>query len=499
MAQDARAMSIGRDTTYNLAAAIAPALFMLGVIPFYLHVIGPERFGVLAICWTMVAALRFASLGMGPALTYRLATMEEAHVDARSSLVWTALILAFAASLVGAAVVVGIAEIYFRYFFAPTSALDAEIRQALPLLAALLPAGIIIGVLNGALQGVRRFGALSVINILNAALLAILPLAVATLFSVRLDALILAMVMANAAIAVIELTICGRLVPLRLPKLPKGSDAKALLGYGAWMSGTALISPLVLLLDRFVIGALRGPAAVAVYVLPFNLVQQLILLPASFTTAVLPRLAPLRDEEVQQLQSSSLIWLNGVLSPLAIVAIALAPPFFHVWIGPTLAKVAGPVAVVLMVGGWVHGIGHVPSTMLLARSRPDVVTKLLLAYVVPYVVILYFATLHFGVIGAAATWTFRAAFDPILFFFTRPYASDMWRVVVSAALVLVAMVAALALPWTSVTYWALMLVIGAAACYQNRRVLITSAANLLHVAFVRRGRSGEVVIGDNGL
>ena len=489
-------MSIGRDTSDNLAAAIAPALFMLAVIPFYLHAIGPARFGVLAICWTMVAALRVASLGMGPALTYRLATMDEAPTDGRSSLVWTALGVALAASVAGATLVVGVGEIYFRYFFAAASDLETEIRQALPLLAALLPIAILIGVLNGALQGLRRFGALSGISILNAALFALAPLIVAYLITVKLNGLILATVVANAVIAIVELAACARLVPLRLPTWPRSSDMKALLGYGAWMSGTALVAPLLLLLDRFVIGALRGPAAVAVYVLPYNLVQQLVLLPASLTTAVLPRLAPLRDEEVQQMQSASLIWLNGVLTPLSIVAIALSAPFFRVWIGPTLAQAASPVAVILLVGGWVHGIAHIPSTILLGRSRPDVVTKLLLACLVPYVVILYFATVHFGVIGAAAAWTIRAAFDPILFAYTRPYRSDLRRVAVSAAFVIAAMAAALFLSWTSAIYWALNFVILAAACYQNRAVLISSAGTLQRMPLPFAGMGGGAVIGD---
>jgi O-antigen/teichoic acid export membrane protein len=479
-------MSIGKDTGYNLAAAVAPALFMLVVIPFYIHLIGTERFGVLAICWTLISALQFASLGMGPALTYRLALVDGEQCDLRSSLVWTALILALTASLAGAILVVSIGEIYFGYMFHETSVLEAEIRRALPLLAVLLPLAILIGVLNGALQGTRRFGALSAIGILNAALLAVMPLLVASLVSVRLNALILANVTATAVIATIELIICSSLLNLRLPHRPTRSDIKALLGYGAWMSGTALISPLVMLMDRFVIGALRGPTAVAAYVLPYNLIQQQLVLPASLTSAVLPRLAALPDEEVEQLQSLSLLWLNGVLTPAAIVAIALAAPFFHLWIGPTLGDVASPVAVVLLVGGWVHGIGHIPSTVLIGRSRPDLVTKLLLAYLVPYIVILYFATLHFGVIGAAAAWTIRAAFDPILFLFTRPYASDMRRVGVSAAFVLAAMTAALMLSWTAALYWVLMVVLVAAACFQNRSVLIVSAGNLRRAAFRER-------------
>lgn len=489
-------MSIGRDAGYNLAAAIAPALFTLIVVPFYLDAIGAPRFGVLAICWTMISASGFASLGMGPALTYRLATMRDVPPRSRSALVWTALMIAAGASLVGALLIVGISELYFRYFFASPSGLDTEIRRALPLLAALLPISITIGVLNGALQGMRRFGALSAISIFNSALIAVTPLTVAYLFSVKLSALVLATVLANFAVLLVEFAVCGRIVPLGRPARPKRSHVKDLFGFGAWMSGTALIAPMVLMLDRFVIGALRGPRAVAAYVLPYNLVQQLVLLPASLTTAVMPRLAALPDAEVQQLQSSSLTWLNSVLTPLSILAIAVVGPFLYLWIGPSLATIASPVAAILVLGAWVHGIGHIPSTIVVARNRPDLLTKLLLAYLAPYVAILYFATLHFGVIGAAAAWTIRAAFDPVLFAFTRPYPSDLRRVALSAAFVLAAMAAALTLSWTSVTYWALMVAILAAACFQNRTVLISSAGTLRRMPLPFAAMGGGVAIGD---
>jgi O-antigen/teichoic acid export membrane protein len=477
-------MSLGKDTGYNLAAALAPAAFLLVVTPFYLNAIGPDRFGVLAICWTIVAALGFASLGMGPALTYRLATAADADRGTRSSLAWTALLLGFIASLGGAVLVVAVGEFYFRYFFPAASDLSAEIREALPLLATLLPLAVVNGVLNGALQGLRRFGALSAISIFRSALVAVAPLAVAYLVSSQLSGLILATVVANAVVVIIQFAACARMVPLGMPNPPQRSDVKALLGYGAWMSGTALIAPLVMLLDRFVIGALRGPTAVAVYVLPYNLVQQLVFLPASLTSAVLPRLAPLADEEeVQQLQSSSLAWLNGILTPLTIIAITLAGPFFYLWIGPTLGLVASPVAAILLVGGWVHGIGHIPSAVVVGRSRPDLLTKLLLAYLAPYVAILYFATVHFGVIGAAAAWTIRAAFDPILFVFTRPRRSDLSLVAASAVLVLCATATALALHWTSALYWAVMASITGVTCYQNRAVLVSSVSEFRKVAF----------------
>ena len=476
-------MSIGRDTTFNLIGALAPALFTLAVTPFYLHAINPERFGLLAICWTLVGALGFTSLGMGPSLTYRLALNADDRPAERSRLTWSALWLSLAPSLLGALLVLLIGRFYFTDFASVTSALNREIRAALPLLATAFPLGVISGVLNGALQGRGRFDLLSGTSLFSSALVALLPLGAAVLIGPQLPVLIAASAFGLLLTIAFQFVICRLVIPLQMLAAPTRGDVKALLGYGAWTSGTALIAPLVLLLDRFIIGALRGPAAVAAYVLPYNLVQRLIYVPASLSSALFPRLGPLREEDVRQLQSQSLAWLNGLLTPMSVAAIALAAPFFHFWIGPSLGSAASPVAAILLVGGWVHGIGHVPSTIVSGRNRPDLLTKLLLAYLIPYAALVYVATERWGIVGAATAWTIRAAFDPVLFFFTRPRRSDMRSIAFSAALVLAAMITALGLPWTSPLYWAVVALLVGAACYRHRDILVASIGKVRGVAF----------------
>jgi O-antigen/teichoic acid export membrane protein len=467
-------VSVGRDTSYSLAAALAPVVFALVVTPFYLHLIGPDRFGVLAICWTLVGALGFASLGMGPAVMYGLASTDQSTPRGRSNIVWMGLLLSLAASLLGALLVLAIAHVYFQQVAAVPHELRTEMWAAAPYVALLLPIGALTGVLNGALQGSRRFGVLSAIGIISAALGTTVPLLTAMLIDVRLPSLVLAMLAANALVVLIQSTACTSIVPLRSPQWTTAS-AKALLNYGAWMSATALVSPFLLLFDRFLLGILRGPAAVAVYALAYNVLQGVMYLPASLSSAMLPRLAQIeREEDVDELQSSWLLWLAGILTPGVIAGIALSPPFFRLWIGPVLGSAATPVAVILLLGCWLHGIGHIASTVAVGRNRPDLLTKLLLACLVPYLVLLYFTTAHFGAVGAASAWTIRAAFDLILFRYTKPRRADLRSILLSGFLVVFAMVAGLALPWTEPLYWTAMASLLAVACYRHRLVLIST-------------------------
>jgi hypothetical protein len=58
------------------------------------------------------------------------------------------------------------------------------------------------------------------------------------------------------------------------------------------------------------------------------------------------------------------------------------------------------------------------------------------------------------------------------------------------------MASALFLSWTSATYWALMVVILATACYQNRAVLISSAGTLRRMSLPFAVTGSGVVVGD---
>jgi O-antigen/teichoic acid export membrane protein len=465
-------MSIRKDAAFSLTAALAPVVLALATTPFYLRVIGSDRFGILAICWTILGAATLTSLGLGPALTYRLALMGEDAPADRSKHVWMALLISVVVSSLVAWFVLVIAQSYFQRFVSLPVQLKDEAKTALPFLAVLLPLSTLSGVLNGALQGRKRFGALSAINILVAVAIMTIPLLTALLVSVELPTLILGMVIPTGLVLLAQLAICARAVPLHFPPSFRREHVTPLLSYGAWMSITALIAPFLLLFDRLVVGSLRGPTALATYVLAAYMLQGLLLVPASLSRAMLPQLTSLSTEQdVQQLQSSWLLWLDGLLTPLSLIAIAFAGPFFHFWIGPALGQVATPVAAILLVGGWVHGIGHIPSTVVVARSRPDLLAKLLLACLFPYLLLLYFATARFGVVGAAAAWTLRAAFDPLLFLYIRPSRSDVLRIATSALQIVCAMAVALALVWTSAFYWASMILLITAAAYQNRAQL----------------------------
>ena len=446
-------MSVARHTAYNFAGAVVPLAVSLVTVPLYLKVIGLERYGLLAIFWTLLGFLGFLSLGMGPAVTQRLATMAQATDRDRSQLVWTALGVNLAMAVAGSLLVIVLARFYFDRLSATPAGLQAEVEQAIPWLGLALPLSMTGGVLAGALQGRQRFGILNLINGASATGVAIVPLATAYFVGPRLPNLAIATVCVNLAVLLMLAVASAKAVPLVKPVRPSTGVIRELATYGGWMTGTTLLAPVVNVVDRFIIGALLGPAAVSAYVIPYNLVSRVVLLPASLHSAVLPRFAAADREEERRLQTITLKALIAVLTPVSVIAIAALAPFLRFWIGPQLASTAAPIEVILVVGFWIHGLGYISSTVVMGRGRPDLLMKLLLAYLIPYLALLYILVERIGAVGAAVAWSIKAACDPLLFFYTKPDRSSVARLFEGVAVMIAAMAIGLALPWTSAGYW----------------------------------------------
>jgi O-antigen/teichoic acid export membrane protein len=73
---------------------------------------------------------------------------------------------------------------------------------------------------------------------------------------------------------------------------------------------------------------------------------------------------------------------------------------------------------ILAFGVFVNAVAHVPSGVITAMGRPDVVAKFHILELFIHVPAAWFLITHFGIAGAAAAWTFRVTVDAALLFFT---------------------------------------------------------------------------------
>jgi O-antigen/teichoic acid export membrane protein len=66
---DINGRRLARNTALNLAGRIVPLLVAIVTVPYVIHHLGPDRYGLLALAYMVVDYSALFNLGIGPATT----------------------------------------------------------------------------------------------------------------------------------------------------------------------------------------------------------------------------------------------------------------------------------------------------------------------------------------------------------------------------------------------------------------------------------------------
>lgn len=406
-------MSVYRHTAYNLVGTAVPIFLALISIPIYLSLIGEQRYGMLSIAWLLLGYFGAFDLGIGRAAAQRIAKLEKAPTS-RAQSFWTALSLNSVLGVLGGLIIWPAAYYFFDRQFQIDADLQPEVLVALPWLMLALPLATMTGVLSGALQGVERFLQLNAINATGSILFQILPLIAAWLWTPDLGVLMPIAIGARMVGVVFLFFACIRHVAPGVAPSFSRYEASELLKFGGWVTVSSLISPVMVMADRFIIGAVLGAKSVTHYAVPFQLAERTTIIPGALSSSLFPRFAKDTAQDGQQMAVTSVRLLLVVMTPIIVVAILLAHPFLVLWISSQFADHSALVLQILLAGFWVNGLARVPHARLLATGRPNVVAICHLVEILPYLALLFVGLQFGGVAGAATAFSLRVLVDYLL-------------------------------------------------------------------------------------
>jgi O-antigen/teichoic acid export membrane protein len=104
---------------------------------------------------------------------------------------------------------------------------------------------------------------------------------------------------------------------------------------------------------------------------------------------------------------SSLLWIV----PAIVLMTIFAEPIITLWAGRDFGSHSVLPLHILLIGITVNTFNYIPSSILLAAGRADLISKLYWVELFPYLLLVYFLSLWYGAIGAAAAWTARVSAD----------------------------------------------------------------------------------------
>jgi O-antigen/teichoic acid export membrane protein len=404
-----------RNTIWNIVGQVVPLLTALVAIPITLRGLGTARFGALSLAWLLIGYFSLFDLGLGRALT---ATVAEKLAARREEdippLAWTALFLMLGLGVLGGVLItLPAAWLVERVLNIPLT-LQGETRQALYLLGISLPFVISTAGLRGLLEAKQCFGLVNAARIPMGVLTFVGPVLVLP-FSRSLVAVVGLLAAVRLASWAVHLALCLHVFPsLREGPALHPPMVAPLLRLGGWMTVTNVVGPLMVYLDRFLIGGLMTLAAVAYYATPYEMVTKLLLVPSAIAQVLFPAFSA---SLVGDRPRAALLFERGLKSvflflfPLTLLLVTLAPELLRLWLGAEFARESTRVLQWLAVGVLVNGLAQIPFALVQGAGHPDFTARLHLLELPFYLAGVWWLIQVGGVEGAAIAWTARATVD----------------------------------------------------------------------------------------
>lgn len=410
--------ALAKNSLINLAGFGLPLLVGLITIPLIVRGFGVERFGVLTLAWAVIGYFSLFDMGIGRAITQSMAArLGSASARDVSRLVWTGLLLMFIFSLVGAVIVASLSPWFVSSVLNVPQALKEETIDAFILLAVAIPAVVLSAGLAGILTALQRFDLINALRIPMGMMIFLVPLAILP-YSKSMAYVCAGLLLIRMIFLVLHAAACFYAYPpLRAHRGIERSEIRGLLSFGGWMTVTNVIGPLMVYMDRFVIGAVLTLSAVAYYVTPYEVVTRLLAIPAALVAVLFPAFAAAKasgSSHAATLYSMGARAILGILAPIVLVLVVFSEEGLRLWLGEDFAQQSSAVLQWLTIGVFLNSYAQVPFAFIQGIGRADITAKLHLLELPVYFALMLWLLNMLGIAGVAIAWLLRVAVDAAL-------------------------------------------------------------------------------------
>jgi O-antigen/teichoic acid export membrane protein len=413
---------ITRNSILNIMGYCAPVAVAVVTIPVLIRIMGTERFGVLALAWAIIGYFSLFDFGLNRALTKMVAEkLGSGDEKAIPDLILTALIFMIGIGLAVCAILVICLPWLVRDILNIPDDLIEETRIGFLLLAISVPLVIVSVALRGVLSAYQRFDLVNLVRVPMGIFIFLAPIPVIKWYQNALHPVLVVLILGRLIAMLVQLRLCNTIVPfLRSGAKFQRKLIRPLLSFGGWVTISNVISPLMIYIDRFFIGALISASAVAFYATPNEAVTKLWYLPWALLGVLFPAFS---TTLVRDAQLTFDIFENGVkylfvaMFPIALLAMVFAFEGLSLWLGPDFAKNSASILKWMTVGVFLHSLAQIPYALLQGSGRPDMIAKAHLVELPLYCVLLWQLIRLAGTEGAAAAWTIRLGIDCVFSFY----------------------------------------------------------------------------------
>jgi O-antigen/teichoic acid export membrane protein len=417
---DIRGSLLLRNTVLNFIGRLVPLVIAVFTIPYVIRGLGVDRFGILSLAWVILGYFGLFDLGLGRATTKFVAEeLGRDQIERVPKIIWTSLTVQTIMGAVGGIALAVVTPVLADKILRIPPHLVNETKLIFYILSLSVPLVICSRNLIGVLEASQRFDLINAIQIPSSSLSLLIP-AIGVSLGLTLPSIVVLLAVSWVLSTLIYFLLCLKVFPrLRGGVTIDSRLFRPLLTFGGWVTLSNALIPILLYLDRFIIGAVISIAAISYYTAPYQMVSQLIIVPGVLAVTLFPAissLSPVNRKDLQRLYARSLKYIILIMGPMVALAILFARDILKIWLGEEFAIRSTHVFQFLALGMLLNALAQMAATLLDGIGRPDLRAKVFLSYVPLYVGLLWLLVGKYGIEGAALAWALRAGLELILFF-----------------------------------------------------------------------------------
>jgi len=401
---------------WNGFGLISPIIAAFFAIPILLNVLGPEAFGILTLFLVLIGYTNIFEFGLGRSITHLLSSMPQATKEWQSRVCSSALVLGLAIGVLGGiAFWFGLSRLLFDWIQIP-KALAPSAKEALAWLCLSIPLVVMGPILIGIMEANQKFKVINLVRSVTGVFLFLAPVIVSN-YSTNLAAIITSMLIVRIFSVTILLFLVRCLLQIKIvPFLSHGHIAKKLLTFGGWLTLSAVIGPLLVYGDRFILSAYVGLAETTSYATPFEAVVRFLFVPAAIIGVMFPRmvgLITLNDSGVRTLYRETHLYVFLAIAPVTLVFLLMGETVLQFWLRIEDVTVMADIARVLAIALLINAMAHCPQALIQAHGKPSWTGTLHIIEAVVWMIYTPWIIAEYGATGAAYSWLVRVCISAL--------------------------------------------------------------------------------------
>jgi len=387
----------------------------IAVIPYLVHGLGVNGYGILSIAYLVLGYFSIFNLGLSRATVKFVAEhLSPDRVHKVPEIVWTSFLL-----LITIGTVVGVSAAFFvpwavTSVFKMPASFVGEARTGLFILCAAMPVMLGTDAVRGVLEAAQRFDLINAVRVpTSVGFFGLAALAVA--LHVKVPGVILILVAVRFASGTAYMLMCMRVFP-GLRSRPRLSRAalRPLTVFGGWIMISNITGPVFGYIERFMIASILSVGMLTYYTVPFDVVGKVLIFPMSIVPSLFPYFSYHGDrgrEAVRDVTSRTAKYILLALTPITAVFVFFSNDILRLWMGSAFAAQGAEVMQIVAVLFFVNAFSMIPYTSVQALGRPELKAILDVVALPFYVALAWWLMHRSGVNGAAIAKLLLTIFD----------------------------------------------------------------------------------------